>query len=110
MEEKNKTDSGLISDKLISLGVYVEFSFNSKWRFKYSFPMLQDIVCVSDADKEQAANKFFVEFLKGLHYSLRALYEDGRKDELKNLIEKMKSMADPNIDKTIEIITRTMKL
>jgi hypothetical protein len=99
-----------IIEKLEQLGVYCEQSFNKEWCYKYSFPG-QETVIVSNADKERSANKFFVEYLKSLHYSLRYLYEKGRPGELAAFITKMKSFKEPNIDKIIEMLERSgMKL
>jgi len=98
----------LTSETLIKLGFYCELSFNTKWCFKHQFPG-QDVIIVSDIDKEKAASLFFIELLKSLHYSLKWLYENNRIDELRNTIEKYQNMKDENINKTISIATRNMK-
>lgn len=95
-----------IVDKLDRLGVYSERSFNKEWCYKHSFPG-QDTIIVSNADRAKAANKFFVEYLKSLHYSIRYLFEEKRFDELENFIHKMRSQNEANINKTIEILLRS---
>lgn len=95
-----------VVDKLDRLGVYLEKSFNNEWCYKYSFAG-QDTIIVSNAEKEKAANRFFVEYLKSLHYSLRYLFEEKRFDELQKLIDKMQSYNEANINKTIEILLRS---
>lgn len=95
----------LDSEKLVRLGVYIEYGVGDKWCFKYQFPML-DCVIVSDPDKEKAASKFFIEFLKSLHYSLMELRKNERFEELKALIEKMEALKDENINHTIRILKR----
>ena len=96
------------SEHLERLGIYLEFSFNKKWCYKHQFPG-QEVIIVSDEDKDKAASKFFVEYLKSLHYSLRYLYEDGRIEALNKTIEKYSAFKDQNIDKTIQIFTRGMR-
>lgn len=79
-----------IIEKLEHLGVYVEKSFDDTWCYKHQFPG-QDVVIVSNADQNKAAGRFFIEYLKSLHYSCRYLYEERRFDQLKELIKKMRS-------------------
>lgn len=105
-EIKDRATEESMIEKLERLGVYCELSFNKSWCYKYSFPG-QDTVIISNADKEKAANKFFVEYLKSLHYSVRYLFEEKRLDALNKLIEKMQSFNEPNINKTIEILLRS---
>lgn len=93
-------------EKLERLGVYVEKSFNGEWCYKHSFPG-QDTVIVSNSDREKAANRLFVEYLKSLHHSIRYLFEEKRFELLNKLIEQMQSYDEPNINKTIEILMRS---
>lgn len=101
-----KKEEESIIDKLNRLEVYCEQSFNKEWCYKYSFPG-QDTIIVSNADKEKAANGFFVVYLQALHYAIRYLFEEKRFDELEKLINKMQSYNEANINKTIEILLRS---
>lgn len=105
-ETKKRIAQEGIVEKLERLEVYVERSFNSEWCYKHSFPG-QDTIIVSNADKEKAANKFFIEYLKSLHYSIRYLFEEKRFDELQELIHKMQYYNEENINKTIEILLKS---
>jgi len=97
------TEQQGVTGKLEMLGVYCEKSFNGDWCYKHQFPG-QDVVMVAHPNKEKAAGRFFVIYLQSLHYAIRWLYEEKRIDELKVLIEKMKSYNEGNINKTIEIL------
>lgn len=92
---------------LEKIGVYCEHSMG-KWCYKHQNPG-QPVVIISDEDKEKAAAKFFIDLLKSIHYSCRRLYEENRHEELKKFIQKYQAFDDPNINKTIEIVTRDMK-
>lgn len=99
----------MIVDTLLSFGVYVEKMYNNKWCFKYQFPG-QEITMLSGVDKEKTANDFFVEFLKTMHYSIRWMYEKDSVQELAGKLILYKSWNNENVNKTIEIATRSMKL
>lgn len=95
----------LLSDKLTRWGIYREFTFKKVWCYKQQFPY-QDVIIVSDKDLEKAASKFFIEFLKSLHYSILSISEKDDSSYLSGFIENMKRLDDENINKTIEIAMR----
>lgn len=94
-------------EKMIRLGFYYELSVGNEWCFKHQLPG-QEVIIVSNKDKEKAASDFFIEFLKSLHYCLRWLWENDRVKELTKTIKKYGDKGDENIDCTISIVISNM--
>lgn len=92
------------SEQLISYGVYLEKSFDGKWCFKHQ-PKGCEIIMRSGEDKEKTADRFFIDYIKGIHYELRHLFQSKDVDALKSQAEKYLSYNDVSITKTVEIIT-----
>lgn len=94
-----------LSEKFERWGIYLEHSFNGKWCYKVQLPNL-DVIIVSDVDKEKAASNFFIEYLKGIHYSIMVSRKLDRPQDIEKLVAKLKEFKDENVDKTIEIAMR----
>lgn len=102
---KTGTMTDSLSNKLVKWGVYREYAVGNKWCFKYQ-PKGIDIIIVLDPSEEKAASMFLIEFLKGIHYSLKRLLENGWLLELQAEIEKYESFGDENVTKTVDIFKR----